>query len=1348
MAKAFVINAQVKTTFAGAEKGLEKIKTNLNNIVNSMQNVPENTKKSVIELASSLEKLSDRATTGISSGSFGNPAEIQRYLQDLRKAEIEQMKITDQLITQNNFTEDQTKEINKQTQAIQKKTRALEQTERDLEAIRVKTQKVTEAEVKAAGALGIAPETLKATGGVEAEIAKRKDASGQPISKEAKKEIKILEEVLRIRQEIDKISPGALETEKKLLAKQQEQGKELNGLKNKREALIKKGLDELLVAGKITKKEYDKNMALLEQGKSYKAIEESVRKANLKQLNKETVRNVKAAQKQAKAQEQVKKGFLQNVTAATLYYSALRIVRRVISTVTKTVTQLDDSFTQIAMVTSLTRKEAWALTSQYQDMALTIGTTTEQVAKLGVFFARQGRSASEAMELTRVAALAAKVASIDATESANFLTSAINGFGLAIDQAMDVSDKFAALGASSASSYQEMAVALSKVAPSAKVAGVNIDQMLGFLAKGIETTREAPENIGTAFKTVFARMTQLRDFGKTLEEGVAVNTVEEALRTAGVALRDNQGNFRQMGDVLTELGYKFEGLSRNQQAYIATALAGTRQQSRLLAVLQNFDRTMELVQTSTEAAGATLAQHTEFSGGMEAANARLQTSFQQIITNLISSDAVIAVVNLMAKAIQNLSKFVVVLTIVMGLLTAGLIIYNLAKKSSILLEGMSVKKTVLATFAYQVYQVVLGKAKVATLGFGKALAVTTGGITIILAVIGMLVVGLLDTIKAAEKTSEKVKQLQVDLFNLSKEEQDFNKLVDRFKELERQTFKTSEELNEMATLLEKIKEAGGSEYDFVLAGTLDDEVIERYMEVLEERRAMKVEELRETGKDLITPDVKKGELILTDANDLDAGGKDAVVEYIASLFDDFDNMQVAQQEQIRTNIRNNLQEYIDNLQYQQGMYAGGSINEQASAMSLSKELNDVMNDNFETIFTGLENGSQADSGRLSEIFANFLNLDPEDQEFLKNIYSSQLGNIFALDEQVIEDLISKGFNINSINALLANIENSLGEFEGSGQITEFYAGLLSGIDPNDPDALREIQSRTIAEISRIAPSYEAAQTAIKNFVGAVTDPMAFGNAMNIFKETTNSLKTLLDASEAFAKGEIPENFEQLIRDYPALAEDIRNGTLDMEKAMEYVTDSAVEDVKQKISDLRRQMAQEDDPAVVALFEAQIATLEEMLSDPTFFFGKFIEQATKEMEDMYKAQIDYVQNLNKEKKDEIDLMEQKLSMTKSMLDLDRQLAALSRDTSYGAQARTRDLQEQQRAAAIEREKFVMDLITEQAISDLEKKRDENVQSIKDNVAVIAGAFKTSGAGVHTKGALSTINARTGISLVSN
>jgi hypothetical protein len=661
-----------------------------------------------------------------------------------------------------------------------------------------------------------------------------------------------------------------------------------------------------------------------------------------------------------------------------------------------------------------------------------------------------------------------------------------------------------------------------------------------------------------------------------------------------------------------------------------------------------------------------------------------------------------------------------------------LTIYAFVKQKTIVLETLGVKKTVAMTFAQQVYKVVMGKSTIATLGFGKALAVATGGITLILSAVVLLIGGISNLGKSSEKTSERVKQLQVDLYNLNQEEKDFSKLVDRFKELEKQAFKTSDELNEMATLLEKIKEAGGSEFDFVLAGTLDDDVIQKYMEVLEERRRQKIGELREEGELAIVefkardfndgPSADRTYINIKNEEELTAEEKQAATEYIASLFEGFDEMSINAQEAIRDNIRKNLQDYLDklvpnersgflNLSYELG------IDEEASKMQMSEDLEDLVED-FEVLLTGMEDGVSAGSGRLSELLGEFFDLSPEDQDFLKSNYASQLGNILTLDEDTIRALVSKGFNINSINAMLANIEGSLGDLPNAARVTEFYADLLSGINPNDAKALEEIQNKTIEFIRRTASTTEEAEKAIKNFVGAVTDPMAFENAMNIFRQTSNSLNALLDASEAFAKGEIPENFEQLIRDYPKLADDIRNGTLDMEKAMEYVTDEAVADIKQKISDLRKQMAQEDDPALQAAFQAQIDTLEAMLKDPLFLFNAFAEESVKKIEDTYKTQIDFIKDLNAERQKEIDMMQKKIDMTKTMLDLDRQLAALSRDTSYGAQARARNLEEQQRAAAIEREKFVMDLITEQAISELEKKRDENVQSIKDNVEKIA------------------------------
>jgi TP901 family phage tail tape measure protein len=189
-------------------------------------------------------------------------------------------------------------------------------------------------------------------------------------------------------------------------------------------------------------------------------------------------------------------------------------------------------------------------------MAKQVGLTTTEVANLSIEFFRQGRSAVDALRLTETAAKFAKIAAIDVKDAANFLTAAINGFNLSASDANIIIDKFAALSAGAAASTQEIAIALSKVAPAAASAGVEIDNLMAFVTKGIETTREAPENIGTAFKTIFARMRELTDIGKTFEDGMDVNRVEGSLRSVGVALRDANGEFRDLDDVLIEVGKK------------------------------------------------------------------------------------------------------------------------------------------------------------------------------------------------------------------------------------------------------------------------------------------------------------------------------------------------------------------------------------------------------------------------------------------------------------------------------------------------------------------------------------------------------------------------------------------------------------------------------------------------------------------------------------------------------------------------------------------------------------------------------------------------------------------------
>jgi len=312
-------------------------------------------------------------------------------------------------------------------------------------------------------------------------------------------------------------------------------------------------------------------------------------------------------------------------------------------------------------------------------MAKEVGLTTTAVAELSIAFFRQGREAADALELTRTAAEFAKIAAINVNDAANFLTAAINGFNLAASDATRIIDRFAALGAGAAASAQEIAIALSKVAPAAASAGVEVDTLMAFITKGIETTREAPENIGTAFKTIFARMRQLTDIGTTIEDGVNVNRVEDSLKSIGVELRDANGFFRDLDDVLIEVGQRWDSINRNQQAYIATTLAGTRQQTRLIALFENFDRTLELIEVSQDSAGAAAIQHAEYMTGLDAATTRLRTSFQQLITSFINSDVIIGAINIINGGLELLNTTIGKIVLTLGTVFMS---FNLLVKST------------------------------------------------------------------------------------------------------------------------------------------------------------------------------------------------------------------------------------------------------------------------------------------------------------------------------------------------------------------------------------------------------------------------------------------------------------------------------------------------------------------------------------------------------------------------------------------------------------------------------------------------------------------------------------------
>lgn len=341
----------------------------------------------------------------------------------------------------------------------------------------------------------------------------------------------------------------------------------------------------------------------------------------------------------------------------SIYAIALRSIKKAAHEAVSTIKELDRSLTEQAMVTGKTRKQTYALLTSYQELAAQTGATTREVAGLATQFMRQGKTTKDALTLTKAAMDAAKVAGISASDSVNYLTTALNGFQMSAQDALLVSDKFASIAANAATSYDEIATALSKVASQANLAGMSIDYTTALLAKGLETTREAPETMGTALKTIIARMREISDYGETLGGDTDVNNVESQLAYVGIALRDANGELRSTEAVLDELGKKWDTLNSNQQAAVAKALAGTRQQSRLIAMMTDYERVVELQQISERSAGATLAQMATYLEGMDAALNRVSVAWEKIVTSLTDNQVIINLVNMFAALLNGVGEF-------------------------------------------------------------------------------------------------------------------------------------------------------------------------------------------------------------------------------------------------------------------------------------------------------------------------------------------------------------------------------------------------------------------------------------------------------------------------------------------------------------------------------------------------------------------------------------------------------------------------------------------------------------------------------------------------------------------
>ena len=71
-----------------------------------------------------------------------------------------------------------------------------------------------------------------------------------------------------------------------------------------------------------------------------------------------------------------------------------------------------------------------------------------------------------------------------------------------------------------------------------------------------------------------SRYAQIKAKGFNEEDATKLNDVTKALTAIGIQAVDAQGQLRDFSGILDDLGSRWQSLTKNEQAYISTTMAG------------------------------------------------------------------------------------------------------------------------------------------------------------------------------------------------------------------------------------------------------------------------------------------------------------------------------------------------------------------------------------------------------------------------------------------------------------------------------------------------------------------------------------------------------------------------------------------------------------------------------------------------------------------------------------------------------------------------------------------------------------------------------------------------------
>ena len=429
---------------------------------------------------------------------------------------------------------------------------------------------------------------------------------------------------------------------------------------------MKKAVETAKLLSQILEKTYSSNTGVINAGK----FSEELKKNNtdifkirdgLKSMGdagkasfNELSRGILSSNVQLKQASAFTENLARSFKNAAFYFASSGVLQGGLGKIKEAVTymeKLDDSLNEIRIVSGMSADEMSRMAEEANKTAKALGKSTLDYTNAALIYAQQGLNKDEIKERTEITLKMSNVLGENAQKVSDYMTAIWNNFADGSQTLESFGDKLAKLGAETASSAEEIAKGMQKFASVGETVGLSYDYAASALATIVATTRESEDTVGTALRTMFSRIQDL-ELGNTLEDGTTLGKYSEALDKIGVSIKDQNGELKNMDSILDEMGLKWKSLTKDQQVAAAQNIAGTREYSKLMALMNNWDFMQENVERAGDAIGTLNKQQEIYSQSTEAHLNILKARWEDLFSSSIDTKGLNSVVDALGSMVD------------------------------------------------------------------------------------------------------------------------------------------------------------------------------------------------------------------------------------------------------------------------------------------------------------------------------------------------------------------------------------------------------------------------------------------------------------------------------------------------------------------------------------------------------------------------------------------------------------------------------------------------------------------------------------------------------------------------